>query len=92
MSRSSSSRKIKLSNIDEYAIVDAEDYDIINQFEWFGVINDETGKIHAARAIEIGKDKFELELMENFVVFRLPQIRRKKRQQTRKNHKKNVNK
>ena len=88
----SSSRKIKLTNCDKWTTVDAEDYDRVNQFEWFGVYDERTKGIHAARTIEVEKGKYQLELMENFIMEGYPQSRKAKRKQTRQNNKKTVNK
>lgn len=82
-----SSRKIKLTNCDQWATVDSEDYDRVNQFEWFGVYNERTKGIHAARAIEVENGKFKLELMENFIMENELRSRKAKRQQTRQNNK-----
>lgn len=54
--------------MDQWATVDAEDYERVNQYEWFGMFLERTQSIHAVRAIEVEKGRFQLELMEEFIV------------------------
>ena len=73
------SKKIKLTNFNKWATVDAEDYDKVNQFEWFGLFLESTQSIHAVRAVEVEKGRFQLELMEEYIVGLHPESRKTKR-------------
>jgi hypothetical protein len=74
-----SSKKIKLTNMNKWVTVNEEDYDRVNQFNWFGVFQERTQSIHAVRAVEIEKGIFELELMEEFILKLHPKLRKTKK-------------